>query len=78
MDPFQLVRHVFKNLRDSSPPIDDIFSKYHREEGSSQVPFRPLLKNQLLDRPVGQFLASLCCEQWVKLDKLGSEMRTLK
>lgn len=34
----------------------------------------PLLKNELLDLPVEQFLASLRFEQRGKLDKLGIEM----
>jgi hypothetical protein len=49
-------------------------SKYHGEGGSSFVQHRPLFENELLDMPVGQFLASLRFEQRGKLDQLGIEL----
>jgi hypothetical protein len=46
----------------------------HGEGGSEQVRFRPQLENELLDKLVEQFLASLRFEQRGKLDQLGLEI----
>ena len=47
---------------------------YINLKSSVRVLFRPLLKNELLDLPVEQFLASLRFEQGGKLDQLGIEI----
>jgi hypothetical protein len=45
---------------------------------SIQVPFSPLVENELLDMPVEQFLASLRFEQREKLGQLEIEMGTFE
>jgi hypothetical protein len=44
------------------------FVQNQGESGSSQVPFPPLLENELVDIVVEQFLTSLRFEQRGKLD----------
>ena len=50
----------------------------HGEGGSEQVRFRPLCKNELLDMPVEQFLASFRFDQRGKLDQLGINISSIE
>jgi hypothetical protein len=49
-----------------------------QKRSQARVLFRPLVENELLDKPVEQFLISLRFEQWGKLPQLGIEMGTFE
>ena len=54
--------------------MDNLHSSLTQKRSQVRVLFPPQLKNELLDMPVGQFLASLRFEQRGKLDQLGIEI----
>jgi hypothetical protein len=53
-------------------------SHFIQKRSRVRVLFRPLVENELLDKPVEQFLTSLRFEQRGKLDQLGIEMGTFE
>ena len=58
--------------------IDTIKITLTQKRSQVRVLFRPLLKKELLDAPVEQFLASLRFEQRGKLDQLGINISSIE